>query len=42
MFKDTTSITHKRENPLGSNEVKIVQSCPALCDLTDYTVHGIL
>ena len=23
-------------------KVKVVQSCPALCDPTDYTVHGIL
>ena len=22
-------------------EVKVVQSCPTLCDPTDYTVHGI-
>ena len=24
------------------SEVKVVQSCPALCDPMDYTVHGIL
>ena len=24
------------------NEVKVVQSCPTLCDAMDYTVHGIL
>ena len=24
------------------SEVKIAQSCPTLCDLMDYTVHGIL
>ena len=23
-------------------KVKVTQSCPALCDPTDYTVHGIL
>ena len=23
-------------------KVKVTQSCPALCDLMDYTVHGIL
>ena len=23
-------------------KVKVAQSCPALCDLMDYTVHGIL
>ena len=23
-------------------EVKVAESCPALCDPTDYTVHGIL
>ena len=23
-------------------EVKIIQSCPTLCDSMDYTVHGIL
>ena len=24
------------------SEVKVAQSCPTLCDPTDYTVHGIL
>ena len=24
------------------SEVKVIQSCPTLCDLMDYTVHGIL
>ena len=24
------------------SEVKVIQSCPALCDPVDYTVHGIL
>ena len=35
--------------PLGSPtadaqkvKVKVAQSCPTLCDLMDYTVHGIL
>ena len=23
-------------------KVKVAQSCPTLCDPTDYTVHGIL
>ena len=23
-------------------KAKVTQSCPALCDLMDYTVHGIL
>ena len=23
-------------------KVKVAQSCPALCNLVDYTVHGIL
>ena len=23
-------------------KVKVTQSCPSLCDLIDYTVHGIL
>ena len=23
-------------------KVKVTQSCPTLCDLMDYTVHGIL
>ena len=23
-------------------QVKVTQSCPTLCDPTDYTVHGIL
>ena len=27
---------------LGWSEVKVTQSCPTLCDPTDYTVHGIL
>ena len=26
----------------GNSEVKVAQSCPTLCDLMDYTVHGIL
>ena len=25
-----------------ASEVKVAQPCPALCDLMDYTVHGIL
>ena len=25
-----------------SSEVKVAQSCPALCDPMDYTAHGIL
>ena len=24
------------------SEVKVTKSCPTLCDLMDYTVHGIL
>ena len=28
--------------PLYFSEVKVVQSCPAHCDLMDYRVHGIL
>ena len=27
---------------LSSLKVKVAQSCPTLCDLMDYTVHGIL
>ena len=26
----------------GAGKVKVAQSCPSLCDLRDYTVHGIL
>ena len=26
----------------GDSEVKVAQSCPALCNPMDYTVHGIL
>jgi len=26
----------------GEKEMKVAQSCPALCDPMDYTVHGIL
>ena len=26
----------------GKVKVKVTQSCPTLCDPTDYTVHGIL
>ena len=33
-----TNIKHVGE----SEKVKVVQSCPALCDLIDYIVHGIL
>ena len=29
-------------NPLNCVTVKDDQSCPILCDLMDYTVHGIL
>ena len=28
--------------PEEISEVKVAQSCPALCDPMDYTVHGIL
>ena len=28
--------------PEGIREVKVIQSCPTLCDRMDYTVHGIL
>ena len=28
--------------PLGPVKVQVAQSCPALCDPTDYTVHGVL
>ena len=28
--------------PLGIMKVKVVLSCPTLCDPVDYTVHGIL
>ena len=27
---------------VSKSEVKLVQSCPILCDSVDYTVHGIL
>ena len=27
---------------LNESEVKVVRSCPTLCDPMDYTVHGIL
>ena len=27
---------------LASKQVKVAQSCSTLCDLMDYTVHGIL
>ena len=31
------------EDPQGTvKSVKVTQSCPTLCDPTDYTVHGIL
>ena len=26
----------------GGSEVKVTQLCPTLCNLMDYTVHGIL
>ena len=35
---DFTSVAE----PLMKVEVKVAQSCPTLCDPTDYTVHGIL
>ena len=27
---------------MSAEKVKVAQSCPALCDPMDYTVHGIL
>ena len=29
-------------SPPHQSEVKVIQSCPTLCDPMDYTVHGIL
>ena len=31
-----------RNNPSQNLKVKVTQLCPTLCDLMDYTVHGIL
>ena len=28
--------------PLSTNTVKVIQSCPTLCDPMDYTAYGIL
>ena len=28
--------------PRNESEVKVIQSCPTLCDPMDYTVHGVL
>ena len=28
--------------PLGRGLVKVIQSCPTLCDPMDYTIHGIV
>ena len=37
-------IQHMRVDKTNKGEVKVkvAQSCPALCDPMDYTVHGIL
>ena len=32
----------KRWTDCTRKKVKVVQSCPTLCDTKDYTVHGIL
>ena len=34
--------TDEAKEQWGENEVKVVQSCPTLCNPMDYTVHGIL
>ena len=39
--KTDLRIQQRFGNPLVS-EVKVTQSCPTLCDLMDYTIHGIL
>ena len=31
-----------QQDPEGEVKVKVTQSCPILCNLMDYTVHGIL
>ena len=38
---DSLPLNHQ-ESPNVSNEVKVAQSCPTLCDPMDFTVHGIL
>ena len=34
--------TDEAKEQWGESEVKVVQSCPTLCNPMDYTVHGIL
>ena len=45
-YADDTTLTEENEEELKSllmtMKVKVTQSCPSLCDLMDYTVHGIL
>ena len=37
-----SEIKSEREKQILHIEVRVAQSCPALCDPMDYTVHGIL
>ena len=32
----------EKERKIERKKVKVVQSCPTLCNAMDYTVHGIL
>ena len=45
-YADDATLTEENEEELKSllmtMKVKVTQSCPSLCDLMDYTVHGIL
>ena len=45
-YADDTTLTEENEEELKSllmtMKVKVTPSCPSLCDLMDYTVHGIL
>ena len=41
MFKFKGTKVGKILSYLGKVKVKVAQSCPTLCDLMDYTVHGI-
>ena len=38
-LENTQTLEIHMSSPL---KVKVAQSCPTLCDLMDYTVHGIL
>ena len=39
---ETNTTLQSNYEAIKCGEMKVAQSCPTLCDLMDYTVHGIL